>query len=151
MDAPEIYGWEEDDLEDMAVTPEWMEQWDAAQQEEQAAERNRYDCPKCARARDAAARRDIEYGGPDPGLDTRAHPVTLAADESAADVHDRDDDTELLNFDADDFVELQRTGEYEGVYLRDVYCDDHDTASITYVGPGNGKIRNGVLRPILYV
>lgn len=151
MDAPHIYDWEEDDLDDTAVTPEQMEQWDTAERQEQESELGRYDCPKCAYAQDAAAERDIAYGGPDPELTTRAHPVSLGADESVADVLERDDDHEGVNFNADDFAVLQRTGEHEGVYLRDVYCDHHDTVAITYVGEGKGEIQEGALRPVLYV
>lgn len=151
MDAPEIYDWEEDDIADTAVSPEQMTEWDAAEQEEQAFEQERYECPRCARGRDAAERRDVAYAGPDPELDARASPVSLGSDESVADVLERDDDHDVINFDADDFATLQRTGEHEGIYKRSVYCDHHDTVVLTYVGEGKGEIRDGALRPVLYV
>ncbi len=152
MGVPERYDWDVADLEDLSVDAEQMEQWDVLEQQLQQDERHRYECQKCAAARDVAVEMsDITYGGPDPELDSAAHPITLREDESIGDVFDRDEDDTYVNFDAADFTRLQRTGEHDGLYLRTVSCETHETVTVSYVGEGKGEIENGRLCPVLYV
>lgn len=151
MSVPGKGDWSPAYLEDKAVDTAQMEAWDDMEGRLQEDERGRYECPRCAYARDDAEQRQgVTYGGHEPSLSRRTQPVTLAEEESVEDVSARDEDKDYRNFDAEDFAKLQRSGEHVGLYERSVYCKEHDEVFVTGIAQGEGEIQDGYLQAVLY-
>lgn len=150
MNSPKQYSWSEEHLKESDVDVELMQEWDEIEDALQATESHRYECPNCAETRDTAAHRNgIQYDG-DTSLRSKTYPIKLDEDEDVSEVFDRSDE-EYVNFDAADFTRLQQTGKHEGYFQRTIYCEDHDTVSITYVGAGEATVKEGSLKPNLEV
>lgn len=117
----------------------------------------RYCCPHCGDQYAQIDRRDgLEpHQRMDPTLRMDRYPVTVREDESIDDVLERvrsgdrvtDDPIDAVSesssyqSNADGVRAVQQDG--EGWFYCRIYCEDCDTVTAEYVGPGNGRIEQG--------
>lgn len=170
MEPPEQYDWHPADLATTDADVVDMLAWEyAADQRADEPDGPAYVCPDCEERYRDVARRDgvtAEFGYE---LERETVPLTLAADESVDDVWDRDgrpgsDSDDLwqhayeekqLNFDAEDFEELQRTGSYDSLFYRRIGCPRCDDVFYEFIGYGEGEVEQAehtgqlVMKPVI--